>query len=303
MHTMHVGHLDTMQIRLIAELADLRNVSMAAQRVGLSQSAASHALAKLRRQLGDPLFARAVKGIQLTPYGERVAIAARSALETLRTGLESNRAFDPRATDRRFNLYASDVGQMVLLPRLIEFLHKEAPRALVKALPIPLVNPGAALASGEVDVAFGFFDNLTSGFQQSFVFRERYVCAIRRNHPAFRRGMTVEAFAAAEHAIADSTGMAHAVIDRELAKHGIRRNVRLRVPGFHVLPMIVQQSNLLAVIPGRLAEAFEAHAGIKALSLPVPIPPFEIRVYWHERYQNDPPNCWFRRTLVTLFRK
>src|SRR5262249_28101173 len=149
----------------------------------------SHALAKLRQRLGDPLFARTANGIQLTPYGERVALAARSALETLRTGLESNRPFDPRANERCFNLYANDVGQMVLLPRLIGFLRKEAPRASVKALPIPLTNPGAALSSGEVDIAVGIFDNLTTGFHQSFVLRERYVCVVRKNHPNFRKGM------------------------------------------------------------------------------------------------------------------
>jgi DNA-binding transcriptional LysR family regulator len=191
---------------------------------------------------------------------------------------------------------------MVFLPRLLAFLKKEAPGATVRTSPIPLENPGSALASGDVDAATGFFDNLTTGFRQSLLFRERYVCVVRVNHPKFRNGMTLEAFKSSEHAMADATGMAHAVIDRFLAKQRVQRNVALRVPGFHVLPMIIANSDLLAVIPSRLAEAFVSHVPIKVLPLPISIPPFDIRIYWHERYHHDPALCWFRTAFVKLFR-
>jgi DNA-binding transcriptional LysR family regulator len=302
MHAMHVPDFEFSEIRLIAELLELRKLSAAAARLDLSQSAASHALARLRTRFGDPLFTRSAGGFQPTPYGERLGIAAREALDVLIAGIESNRPFDPRATTRRFTLYANDVGQMVFLPRLLAFLKKEAPGATVRTSPIPLENPGAALVSGDVDAAAGFFDNLTTGFRQSLLFRERYVCVVRANHPKFRTGMTLEAFKSSEHAMADATGMAHAVIDRFLAKQRVQRNVALRVPGFHVLPMIIANSDLLAVIPGRLAEAFVSHVPIKVLPLPISIPPFGIRIYWHERYQHDPALCWFRTSFIKLFR-
>jgi DNA-binding transcriptional LysR family regulator len=303
MHEMHnLPSLDTRQIRLIAELTTLRSISAASRKIGLSQSAASHALAKLRKQLGDPLFTRVAHGLQPTPYGERLGTAARQALDLLVAGLGSNRPFDPRTTTRRFTIYANDVGQTVFLPRLIALLKTQAPRATVRAAPIPLVNPGDALSAGDVDVAAGFFDNLTTGFRQSLLFRERYVCAVRANHPKFRGGMTLEAFKTCEHAMADATGMAHAVIDRFLARHGIQRNIALRVPGFLVLPMVIASSDLLAVIPSRLAEAFVSHLPIKILRPPISIPPFDIRLYWHERYHHDPGLAWFRKAFVDLFR-
>jgi DNA-binding transcriptional LysR family regulator len=302
MHAMHVPDFEFSEIRLIAELLELRKLSAAAARLGLSQSAASHALARLRTRFGDPLFTRSAGGFQPTPYGERLGTAAREALDALIAGIGSNRPFDPRTTTRRFTLYANDVGQMVFLPRLLAFLKKEAPGATVRTSPIPLENPGSALASGDVDAATGFFDNLTTGFRQSLLFRERYVCVVRVNHPKFRNGMTLEAFKSSEHAMADATGMAHAVIDRFLAKQRVQRNVALRVPGFHVLPMIIANSDLLAVIPSRLAEAFVSHVPIKVLPLPISIPPFDIRIYWHERYHHDPALCWFRTAFVKLFR-
>ena len=248
------------------------------------------------------MFTRSAGAFLPTPYGERLGIAAREALDVLIAGIASERPFDPRTTTRRFTLYANDVGQTVLLPRLLAFLKKEAPGATVRTSPIPLENPGAALVSGDVDAAVGFFDNLTTGFRQSLLFRERYVCAVRANHPKFRTGMTLEAFKSSEHAMADATGMAHAVIDRFLAKHRVQRNVALRVPGFHVLPMIIASSDLLAVIPSRLAEAFVSHVPIKVLPLPISIPPFDIRIFWHERYHHDPALRWFRTAFVKLFR-
>jgi DNA-binding transcriptional LysR family regulator len=302
MQDMHMPpNLDVTQIRLMAELTRLRSVSAAARNIGLSQSAASHALAKLRKQLGDPLFMRTAAGFQPTPYGERLGIAAQEALDVLIAGLTSNQPFDPRTTTRHFSIYANDVGQTVLLPKLLAFLKTKAPGATVRAAPIPLENPGRTLVSGDVDAAVGFFDTLTTGFRQSLLFRERYVCAVRANHPKFRKGMSLEAFKSSEHAMADATGMAHAVIDRFLAKHRVQRNIVLRVPGFHVLPMIIANSDLLAVIPSRLAESFVSHVPIKVLPLPIPIPPYDICIYWHERYDHDPPLRWFRRAFVDLF--
>jgi DNA-binding transcriptional LysR family regulator len=302
MHIMHVPDFEFTEIRLIAELLELRKLSAVAARIGLSQSATSHALARLRKRVGDPLFTLTREGFEPTPCGERLGIAAREALIILVAGFAANRSFDPQTTTRRFTIYANDVGQSVLLPKLLSFLSKNAPGATLRTAPIPLQNPSAGLAAGDVDVAVGFFDNLTTGFRQSLLFRERYVCVVRANHPKFRSGMTMEAFKASEHAMADATGMAHAVIDRFLIKNYVQRNVTLRVPGFHVLPMIVANSDLVAVIPSRLAETFRPHVSIKVLPLPISIPPFDIRIFWHERFDHDPAVQWLRGAFVKLFR-
>jgi DNA-binding transcriptional LysR family regulator len=208
MKVMHMRRLDFAQIELLAALAELKNLSAAAARIGLSQSAASHALAKLRKHIGDPLFVRTPHGVLPTPHGERAGVAARRALDALRPGLEPALAFEPRKLNRAINLYLSDVGQMVFLPALLQLFAKEAPEARLRVKSVPLERPGAQLASGEVDLAVGFFSNLTSGFHRRLLFRERYMCAVRADHPGFRAGMSLRAFTAASHAFADSSGMA-----------------------------------------------------------------------------------------------
>src|SRR5499427_3616212 len=301
MNGMHIDEFDLTQIRLLAELCRSRSVSQAAQRIGVSQSAASHALAKMRKQLRDPLFTRTRDGFQPTPFGARLGSASCEALDTLLAGLSSSDQFDPLTTTRVFSFFMNDVGQTVFLPPLLKFLKQKAPGASARVLPVPLDNPGAALGSGAVDFAAGFFDNLTTGFFQQLVFHERYVCIVRAGNPRFRAGMTVDAFKNAEHAVADATGMARAVIDRFLARHRVARNVTLRIPGLHVLPMIVANSDLLAVVPSRLADAFAARVAIKVLPLPVAVPPFDICLHWHERFHNDPGIRWMRRAFLGLF--
>ena len=302
MHAMHIEDLDLTKVRLLAALAETRKLSTAAARLGLSQPAASHALAKLRDQLGDALFVRSAGGVSPTPFGERLAEAAREALECLRNGLESNRRFDPNTTTREFTVFMSDVGQMVLLPKLLAFIKETAPNARLRACPVPLEQPGAALASGEVDLAVGYFTTLVGGFRQSVLFQESYSCVVRTDHPAFAGGMSLDAFRAAPRAMADATGMSHAVMEHQLARHGIHGMPKLRVPQFMVLPLVIARSDLLVVMPSRLAETFSALVPLKVMAPPVPLPVFDITVYWHERLNDDPANRWFRRAFVNLFR-
>ena len=115
-------NLDLKQIELIAAMGENRTLSAAAVAVDLSQSAASHALAKLRRELGDPLYVRTSAGMQLTPRGQTVARAARLSLLTLREGIEPFGHFDPQRSERSFTLFMSDIGQTVFLPPLLTHL-------------------------------------------------------------------------------------------------------------------------------------------------------------------------------------
>lgn len=301
MSQMHISELDLGAVRLLAELSRARSLSQAAQRIGVSQSAASHRLSKLRKDLNDPLFTRARDGFRPTPLGLRLCGAACEAVDVLAAGFASSDQFDPRTTNRDFRFFMNDVGQNVLVPSLLRLLKKKAPGATARVLPVPLDNPGAALSAGEVDFAIGFLNNLTTGFFKRLVIRESYVCIVRAQHPKFRNGMTLEAFKSAEHAVADLTGMAHAVVDIHLAKYRVRRNVTLRVPGLHVLPMIVANSDLVAIVPRRLAEVFAPRFPIKMLECPVSLPQFDICMYWHERYHYDPAIRWMRRAFVDLF--
>jgi DNA-binding transcriptional LysR family regulator len=135
------------------------------------------------------------------------------------------------------------------------------------------------------------------------LFRERYVCVVRADHPNFGSGMSTEAFACSQRAIADASGMGHAVVEEELARQGFTTVPSLTVPQFMVMPLVIASSDLLVIMPSRLAEAFAQLISIKILKPPVTLPPYDIKIYWHERFDRDSANRWLREAFVRLFRK
>jgi len=301
MRRVHIRDLQTTQLCLVEALAQTGNLSAAAERVGLTQSAASHALGRLRRQLHDPLFVRTSHGMRPTPSGERLAKAVTAALANLRAGIDPLPAFEPKSSRRIFNLFMSDVGQMVLLPRLLERLKAEAPEVVIRVRQVPIHAPHTMLESGEVDLAIGYFTTLTAGFFQRLLFRERYVCVAREGNAAFAKGMSLEAFAAAQHAFVDSSGMGHHRLYSILQRRNIQRNIKLYVPQFMVLPLLIARSDLVVVMPSRLAEAFARLERLSVMPLPIKVPSYEIKQYWHERYREDPANRWLRNIFIELF--
>jgi DNA-binding transcriptional LysR family regulator len=301
MNIMHVEDLHVGQLLLLEALARTGTLTSAAEHVGMTQPAASHALARLRREMHDPLFVRTSSGMRPTPYGERLSKAVSGALGLLRGGLEGNPAFEPAASRRIFNVYMSDVGQMVFLPRLLAQLKSEAPGVTLRVRPVPSRAPHLLLESGEVDLAVGYFTSLKTGFYQARLFRERYVCAVRKDHPAFASGMTLEAFRSVPQALADSSGMAHELLEKRLLTQKVPRDVKLYVPQFMVLPLVIASSDLLVIMPNRLAEQFARLVRLKLMELPAKVPPYDIKMYWHERFRDDPANCWLRGLFTSLF--
>jgi DNA-binding transcriptional LysR family regulator len=300
---MPIRDLETTHIRLLASLFETRNLAQTARAIGLSPSAASHALAKARKVLGDPLFISSREGLVPTPYGDRISNAAKQALEVLLDGMSAQASFDPSSTRRSFSVYLSQAGQIVFLPRLIKLMQEEAPDARIRVLPMPLDNPGGDLASGEVDLAVGFVKNLVGGFHSALLRREQYVCVVRRDDPRFASGMTLASFRAAPHVVAESRGRGHTELRQKLEGGGVKRNTVVLIPEGANLAMLVADSDLIATVPMGLATYFASRLPLKILPAPIPLPTAALSVYWHERYHRDPANQWFRNAFIRLFRE
>jgi len=298
---MHTPDIDLNLLHVFYAVFETKNVSVAADRLHLSQSAASHAITRLRKQLGDPLFVRTAGGMQATPFAEQLARPIGEALDSLRNSVRSAREFEPASSRRRFKIYLSDIGQVLFLPRLLGYMKQHAPYATLKVPPVPVRDAHLALESGEVDLAVGHFNTLVAGFHQKRLFRERYVCVVRQGHPEFKDGMSLEAFQSSDHAVADSSGMAHELLERALERHRVKRQLRLVVPEFMVLPLIIENSDLLVIMPSRLAERFSQLIALEIHPLPVNVSSYDIQIYWHERYHHDLANRWLRSAIADLF--
>jgi molybdate transport repressor ModE-like protein len=301
MRNMHHEALDLGHLRLLEAIGRTGSVSRAAGEIGLSQPAASHALARMRRLLDDELFVRTPQGMVATWYGKKLGGTLTESLRALRDALASEKEFDPATSQRVFHVYLSDGGQLVLLPGLLSHLRHHAPGVRLHVERFPRLERGRAMALGDVDLAIGHIEGLVAGFRQRTLFMERYVTVASDDNPRFAAGMNLELFTASPHAIADSSGMAHWVVDEALARKGIQRRLGLVVPDYMTLPFVMAGSELIATMPGRLAERFARIAPLRVMPTPVPIEPYPIRMFWHERSHQDPANVWLRRTMTQLF--
>jgi DNA-binding transcriptional LysR family regulator len=301
MTEMHIKSLDLNQLRLIEALARTGNLGEAAEEIGFTQSAASHALARLRHELQDAIFVRASRGMRPTPYGAHLAASVREALQALLTGLNRHPDFVPGTANKTFNVIMSDVGQFLYLPKLLARLSIEAPAVTFRAHEMPAKAPHLILESGEVNLAVGAYTKLIVGCRQQRLYRERYVCVVRKDHPQFRHGMTADAFCRVPHALVDPSGHVHEQLDRWLAQQKVSRTAKLYVPYFLPLLPVITGSDLLVVMSNRLAEAFSQIAPLKIMPPPTKLPIYTVSLFWHERFHRDPANLWLRRLYIDLF--
>jgi DNA-binding transcriptional LysR family regulator len=297
----NLNALDLNLLRVFDAVLRRRSVTAAGEEVGLSQAGVSNALARLRKLCSDPLFVRSPRGMDPTPFAKTIAEPVRQALGLIESTLSRPAAFDAATTERTFRLHMSDIGEMVFLPRLLERLQRAAPGVHIETRSTPQAEIEQALASGELDLAVGFLPGLRAPVRSQPLFRDAYVCMMRADHPSIGRTLPRKLFLEAAHALVSSIGAGHRVIEDTLLAHGLNRRIALRVPHFMVVPMILERTDLVVTVPERVASVFERMGRFKTLRPPVAIPRTDVRVHWHERYDQDAGNRWLRSILVELY--
>jgi DNA-binding transcriptional LysR family regulator len=298
---MNVTDLDLNLLRVLDAVLRERSVTAAAARLGLTQPAVSNALARLRAAFDDALFVRTPSGMAPTPFARDLDDPVREALALIESALAHGGGFDPAISNRAFRFYMSDLGEISFLPALVERVRRIAPGVYLEALGLPLEAIGDGLAGGTLDLAIGFLPGLSAPVRRRRLFSDPYVCLMRSDHPRIGTRLTRKLFLEASHALVSSTGSGHRVIEEALERHGVTRRIALRVPHFTVVPMVLARTDLLLTLPSQVARAYEADGRFKSLPVPLPIPPAEVAVHWHERFERDAGNRWLRERMVELF--
>jgi DNA-binding transcriptional LysR family regulator len=297
---MNVQDIDLNLLRVFDAVLHERGVTPAAARLGLTQPAVSNALARLRAVFGDALFVRTGAGMDATPFARELAQPVRQALALLESALAHGPGFDPGTSTRAFRFYMSDLGQIEFLPPLVERVQASAPGVRLESVALDVEDIGGALAAGALDLAVGFLPALGPPLRRQALFRDPYVCLMRADHPVIGKTLTRKKFLEASHALVSYRG-GHRVIEEALERAGLARRIALRVPHFTVVPMVLERTDLILTLPLRVARVYEKRGNFKSLPPPVPIPPAEVAVHWHERFEADPGNRWLRDLVVELY--
>jgi DNA-binding transcriptional LysR family regulator len=290
-------------------LARERSVTRAAHRVGVTQSAMSHALRRLRDLLGDPLLVRGRSGMALTPRAESLVVPLRSGLMTLGRALAQPSVFEPATARRAFCLATPDLFDVLAIPLLLERIRRDAPGVDIAIVPLDEPRLADRLETGEVDAAIApQIEDLpsepasVSGLVRRRLFRDRFICFIRADHPAVRRKrrLSLASYAALSHALVSPRGEGPGLVDRILEQQGLTRRVALRLPHFYSALAIVAKSDLILTAPAGLA--LLVPGGLKVLALPPPLrlPQHSVNLLWHERFTKDPGHGWLRSLIVDV---
>lgn len=291
-----LGGIDLNLLVVLDALLEARSVTAAAKQLGLSQSATSHALARLRALTGDPLFVRTAR--ELVPTARALALRApiRAALTHIETALGEPQPFDPSTAVGALRIAAIDLAQNVLIPPLSRQLASAAPGIDVVVLPYD-EDITRALADGVVDLAVGLSRSLPQ-LRQSELLRDRFVCAVRRDHPCLTRRLTATRYAKLGHVIITPRGQARGFVDRALAERKLERRVVLAVPSFATAALAVASSDLVLTVSERVALALRGALPIALIDPPLSLPRITVSMTWHARSDADPLQRWLRDTLL-----
>jgi len=294
--------MDAIDIRLLMvfdAIYKTRSVTAAADALGLAQPAVSVALAKLRHHFGNPLFVRTSNGMEPTPFSEGLVQPVREALDAVEKVLGHRGEFEPASAERSFRISMADISQLVLLPRLWEALRETAPGIRIEIVPMSS-DTARLLESGEADLAVGFVPQLEAGFHQQTLFMQNFVCMLARDHPRIGDSLDLAGFEAEDHAVISSSGAAPGILEREIARQGITRRVVLKIPSFLGAAFVIEHTDLLLTVPRRLGDVLQGRGAFRFLPVPFPLPEYEVKQHWHERYHHDEGNRWLRRLVSRL---
>jgi DNA-binding transcriptional LysR family regulator len=198
----------------------------------------------------------------------------------------------------------SDVGEMVFLPALIKRLRELRASVQIETAQMDSNDVEVRLASGEIDFALGYLPALNKPIKKTRLFKEHYVCMTRKDESASgKTKLSLKQFLDVSHVQIASMGSGHQIIERTLDRRGLKRSIALRVPHFLVIPNIIAGTDLIATLPSRVANAFTHQARLQVQPLPVSIPSFDVSLFWHPRFSNDPPIQWLHNLLIELFQE
>ena len=279
----NIRRLDFGLLLVLRELLHHRRTTEAAKRLGLSQSAVSHALARLRDLTGDPLFIRRSDGLQPTS----AALALLPQVEALIAGgqalLGVGNSFDPRTADRRFRLAANDFVASVLAPRLRRALALAAPAVRFTVHFAVGVDAIAALRQDKVDLALGYFPAGSEACIGTLLSDEDYALVALPGHAALDPALDVEGYCALDHVLVSFRGRFSGTVDAALERVGASRRVVTSVPTFLTALTMVADSDLVATVPRRLAHEHAHRFGLAVRAVPFQIAPFDTSLLRHRR--------------------
>jgi DNA-binding transcriptional LysR family regulator len=289
-------HVDLNLLVALDALLEEKSVTRAAQRLGMSQPAASRALARLRTLFADALLVDGRNGYVLSTRAEEIRPVLRRTLTGVGNMLEA-RPFDPAAATGKVRFLMADLEAAVLAPHLLARVAAEGPALDLDILP-PRASLFEALENDAVDAIVGVIDEAPAGIRRRGLYEDVFVTLMRAGHPAAGSKLNLKRYLDLGHIVVSITGVGPAPVDAALARMGHGRRVKARVASFLAAMEIAARSDLIMTLPSSLAHMAAGMGRLVTLTPPIHLGRFTMSLVWHARHQDEPRHVWLRRVVV-----
>ena len=281
-----------------------RSVTLAGERINMTQSAVSNALKRIRERFNDRLFVRTADGMVPTPLADRLIGPIEAGIRHLSQAMDQGPTFSPETSSRELHVAVNDIGQLVMMPTLIKAARERAPGVRFETVDATIAQARHMMVAGQIDLAVGSWEGMGQAYYRQRLFDESFMVLMSATHPLASRHLTADAYMAAEHVAYRPSGTTDLELQQSLQRSDIagQRNVVLTAAHSLGLSSIVATSNLLLTAPTRLAQSMtHGRADLRMKPTPFAIQPFLICQQWHERFHQDSGNRWLRQLMFELF--
>jgi DNA-binding transcriptional LysR family regulator len=285
---------------LVALDAVLQEASMsrAAALLGISKPAMSHAMARLRAQMGDPILVRAGQSWVVSERAQALAPKVRSMVADALSVLAPGSKLTDLDKERELRIHTTDHVLSLLGVQLGDAVAREAPAAKLRFLPLQDMEAGAL--RDDVDLAIGAFHGLPDDVRQQRLFREPYACVVRQRHPKVRGKLSLATYVALDHVMVTPRGRGTGVVDAALRKRKLTRRVVRTFPFVASALEVVAESDCVATISERIAHKYADRYGLAVFDVPIVVPPCIVTQVWHARVDTDPTHVWLRKLIAKI---
>jgi DNA-binding transcriptional LysR family regulator len=320
---MSIGRMDLNLLKVFDAVYEDRNLVLAGRRLHLTQSAVSHALARLRELVGDELFVRTGKGMTPTARATAMGPSLRDSLRRIEATLGVE-VFSPERSTRRFVIAANDHLTAVIVAPLSRQLQASAPGVDLVVRPSTRLDLAEQIDLGRIDLAIGIFSQVPDRMNAQTLMTQGEAILMCKAHPAGRRKLTLRDLAKypllaisvggqeegavggflLERGLARQSEMFdRSTLEEALKQAGHAARLRVAVPHSLAIPSLLRGTDMLAIVPASLAHVLTRSSTLLERKLPYAGPSSAIRAIWHQRDEHEPGHLWIRQAIASAARE
>lgn len=296
---MNIEGFDLNLLKALVAIYEERQITAAAERLGITQPGLSHALSRLRAAFSDELFVRRRDGMEPTALAEDLYARIRPGLRQLQDGITRPDSFRPESVERTFVLGMNDYGSTVILPVLVRLMATTAPGVRLKTRHYAHGTQYEDLRSGRIDLSISVSDDYPGWASAELLFREEARVVADAANPVLNGGLTIRKYAACPHVIMAPDGGDRNWVDDHLSDLGLSRTVQHAVPHFLAIPGIIRGTSMISTLPARIADTLGRDDGLTSYPLPFRAEPHQIVQIWPKRLDRDPVQRWLRASVAS----